>query len=97
MMFMIMILMMNMMIMTIMIMILMILNLPQRLTSLLLAFSSNHLTIVAIIVLVIQSFKMSRIVASLGKSLGEHTNLQNEAFFGGDLYNLCEMSLSKLS
>ena len=38
-----------------------------------------------------------KILASWGKSLGEHTILQNEAFFGGDLHNLCEMSLSKLS
>ena len=30
-------------------------------------------------------------------SLGGHTILQNEAFFGGDLHNLCEISLSKLS
>ena len=38
-----------------------------------------------------------KILASWGKSLGEHTILKNEAFFGGDLHNLCEMSLSKLS
>ena len=38
-----------------------------------------------------------KIFASWGKSLGEHTILKNEAFFGGDLHNLCEMSLSKLS
>ena len=38
-----------------------------------------------------------KILASWGKSLGEHTILTNEAFFGGDLHNLCEMSLSKLS
>ena len=30
---------------------------------------------------------------SWGKSLGEHTILPNEAFFGGDLHNLCEMSV----
>ena len=38
-----------------------------------------------------------KILASWGKSLGEHTILKNEAFFGGDLHNLCEMALSKLS
>ena len=38
-----------------------------------------------------------KILASWGKSLGEHTILKNEAFFGGELHNLCEMSLSKLS
>ena len=38
-----------------------------------------------------------KILASWGKSLREHTILQNEAFLGGDLHNLCEMSLSKLS
>ena len=38
-----------------------------------------------------------KILASWGKSFGEHTILKNEAFFGGDVYNLCEMSLSKLS
>ena len=36
-------------------------------------------------------------LACWGKSLGEHTILQNEAFFGGDMHNLCEMFLSKLS
>ena len=34
-----------------------------------------------------------KILASWGKSLGEHTILPNEAFFGGDLHNLCEMSV----
>ena len=38
-----------------------------------------------------------KILASWGKSLGEHTILKNETFFGGNLHNLCEMSLSKLS
>ena len=38
-----------------------------------------------------------KLLASWGKSLGEHTILQNEDFFGGDLHNLCGMSLSKLS
>ena len=33
-----------------------------------------------------------KILASWGKSLGEHTLLPNAAFFGGDLHNLCEMS-----
>ena len=36
-----------------------------------------------------------KILASWGKSLGEHTILQNEAFFGTDLHNLYEISLSK--
>jgi len=34
-----------------------------------------------------------KILAGWGKSLGEHTILPNEAFFGGDLHNLCEMSV----
>ena len=36
-----------------------------------------------------------KILASWGKRLGEHTILQNEAFFGTDLHNLYEISLSK--
>ena len=38
-----------------------------------------------------------KILANCGKSLGGHTILQIEAFFGGDLHNLCKISLSKLS
>ena len=34
-----------------------------------------------------------KILASQGKRLREHTILPNEAFFGGDLHNLCEMSV----
>ena len=34
-----------------------------------------------------------KILASWGKSLGEYTILPNEAFFGGDLHNQCEMSV----
>ena len=36
-----------------------------------------------------------KILASWSKGLGEHTILQNEAFFGTDLHNLYEISLSK--
>ena len=38
-----------------------------------------------------------KLLASWGKSLGEHAILKNEAFFGGDLQNLCEIFVSKLS
>ena len=39
----------------------------------------------------------AKILTSWGQSLGGHTILQIEAFFGGDLHNLCKISLSKLS
>ena len=38
-------------------------------------------------------FYTIKILASCGKSLGGHTILQNEASFGGNFHNLCQIWL----
>lgn len=41
----------------------------------------------------IYNIRVKKILASCGKSLGGHTILQNEASFGGNLHNLCQIWL----
>ena len=67
-------------------------------------FTKVSLMVVVVIVMVVvirvakchgyDGYIRVKILASWGKSLGGHTILQNEAFFGGDMHNRCEISLS---